>query len=99
MTPGARRVLQAMADDDEVDLVQSGRLVYCGNKQTNHAVLKQLLNCMAISVTWQETETSIYYGINATGRSLLRRPELENEIAAYLGKGPFSVIDDKIVPI
>ncbi len=97
MTPGARKVLQEMVDDDENDLVVSGRLAYCGNRATTRRVVNELLGCMAISVSWKESETSIYYAINETGRALLRRPELETEIAVALGKGAFSIIDDKIV--
>lgn len=99
MKPGARRVLQELADDDDCDLVTSGRLAYCGNRPTTLRVVNELLGCMAISISWKETETSIYYAINDTGRSLLRRPELEGEIYAAIGGGPFSIIDDKIVHI
>lgn len=97
MTPGARRVLQDMVDDEDKDLVVSGRLAYCGNRATTRRVVNELLTCMAISVSWKETETSIYYCINETGRALLRRPELEAEIAASMGKGPISIIDDRVV--
>jgi len=97
MTPGARLVLQELTDDDDSDLVVSGREVYCGDRPTTRRVVNELLGCLAISVSWKETETSIYYAINSTGRSLLRRPELETEIAAAIGKGNFSIIDDKIV--
>lgn len=97
MTPGARRVLQELSDDEDCDLVTSGRLAYCGNRATTRRVVNELLGCMAISVSWKETETSVYYCINDTGRALLRRPELETEIAAAIGRGPFSIIADKIV--
>lgn len=99
MTPGARKVLQELADDDDCDLVHSGRSSYCGNRPTTKRVINELLGCMAISVTWKETETSIYYGINDTGRSILRRPELEREIYASIGGGPITIINDKIVRI
>lgn len=99
MTPGARRVLQDMIEDDECDLVVSGRLSYCGYRATTRRVVNELLGFMAISVSWQETESSIYYCVNDTGRAIIRRPDLANEVKAAVlgGKGAFTIKNDKIV--
>lgn len=100
MTPGARRVLQDLVDDDECDLVREGREVWCGDRQTTHVVLNELLRLTAISVTWGDGDRLTYFGINETGRSLLRRPVLEDElIIAIMGHMPFSIIDDRVVLI
>ena len=99
MTPGARRVLQELSNDEDCDLIQEGRLAYCGYRPTTPRIVYELLGCMAISISWKEGTNATYYHINDTGRALLRRPELEREIAVALGKGPFSIIDDQIVYI
>lgn len=104
MTPGAKRVLEDLRDDEECDLVAEGIYVYCGERQTTHKVLRELLWLTAVKVSW-ETGGSIYYDINDTGLALLRRPELEPELQAAIGKaalkktGPFSIVNDRIVYI
>ena len=100
MTPAARRVLQKMADDEKCDLVRDGFSAWCGSTQTTAAVINQLLRCMAISVSWKEGRAT-YYQINTTGRSILRRPELEQEVISLVfgQKGAFTIRDDRIVPL
>lgn len=100
MTPGARRVLEDLAADEECDLVQDGIRAYCGQRQTTPRVVMELLRTMAISRSWGEGGAT-YYAINETGRALLRRPELEEELQAVLfGRGgSFSIVNDRIVAI
>lgn len=100
MTPGARKVLSELAADEDCDLVQEGVVAYCGDRRTTPRVVKELLWCLAISVSWNEGTSAIYYAINGTGRSILRRPELEQEIFAALGKKDFafSIKNDRVVP-
>ena len=100
MTPGARRVLQELADDEHCDLVAEGIQVWCGQRQTTRRVLNQLLWCVAISISWSEGKAT-YYCINDTGRAILRRPELEDEIHRTLlsGNGAFTIRDDALVPL
>lgn len=104
MTPGARKVLQELADDETADLLREGRTVYCGNRQTTCRVVDELLGVLAISILYRdgfETPTT-YYGINDTGRALLRRPELETEIQAMLWaktRTPFQIINDRVVAL
>lgn len=104
MTPGAHRVLQELADDEECDIAQEGWSVYVGNRQTTCRVVSELLNLMAISITSKDglMGSMTYYGINDIGRSLLRRPELERELvkAIYSNpREPFHVVDDRVVAL
>lgn len=104
LTKAATRILQRLADDDEIDLVAEGILVFCGNDQTNWKPLRNLLDHMAVSITFggnnglMNEKGPTYFGINGTGRAILRRPELADEIWLHVHgrKGPFSIIDDKI---
>lgn len=101
MTPGARRVLDELAADEDCDLVQEGRVVYCGHRQTTCRVINELLGVMAITILSKDGFRSAFtiYGINDIGRSLLRRPELENELMKEIyskKRLPFQVVDDRI---
>lgn len=101
MSPGAKRILEELAADEECDLVQEGNQAYCGNRRTAVRTINQLLGLMAISILSQDGFRSAFtiYGINDIGRSLLRRPELETELmlAIYAEKRkPFHVINDKL---
>lgn len=100
MTPGATKVLQDMAADDNCDLVREGIAAWCGPRQTTARIVNELLGCVAISVLWKEGPAT-YYRINETGMSMLRRPELENEVkrALYSGNGAFTIRDDRLVPM
>jgi hypothetical protein len=97
MTPGAKKVLEDMAADENCDLVQAGSQAWCGPRRTSPGVVKQLLGCLAISVSWNEGR-AIYYRLNETGLAILRRPELEGEIKTTVtqNKGPFSIKNDQI---
>ena len=104
LTAAAMRVLERLADDDDIDLVAEGIQVYCGNDRTNWNVLKRLLDHMAVSITFgsnsgmMKEKGPTYFGINGTGRSILRRPELADEVWLHVmgRKGPFQIIDDHI---
>jgi hypothetical protein len=50
MTPGARKVLAEIAADEDCDLLQEGRTVYCGNRQTTGRIVNELLGLTAISI-------------------------------------------------
>lgn len=99
MTPGARRVLERLAADDDCDIAAERGVVYCGNQRTTQKVVHELLWLMAISVPYGNPDDSYcVYTINETGRSLLRRPELEAELKAAIAKGaPFTLANDQIV--
>lgn len=81
--------------------MQEGRYVYCGHRPTTVMVVNELLRLAAISILYRDghpTRTT-YYGINDIGRSLLRRPELEDELRKVFSakkRRAFSVINDKI---
>lgn len=101
MTPGALRVLQELDQDDEIDLAQEGRRAYCGNRQTTPMVVNELLKLTAIKVLTKDGFKTSFttYGINETGRALLRRPELEYELMAALmavPSRPFRIMSDRI---
>jgi hypothetical protein len=99
MTPGAMRVLKELAADDRRDLVEEDGMVYCGYRRTSSRVVRELLCLMAVSVACN-TNGFITYAINETGRSLIRRPELEAELKAAMAKrAAISVINDRIVEI
>ncbi len=100
MTPGARRVLDELANDGDIDLVEECNVAFCGNRQTTTRVVRELLSIMAISITSGNglREDLTRYGISSIGQAMRRRPALEQEIqqAVYGNKGPFSIIDDRI---
>jgi len=101
MTPGARRVLEELAADEDCDLVQEGRQVYCGNRKTTARVVNELLGLIAISILSQDGFRTAFtiYGINDIGRALLRRPALEVELTREVyrkKRRPFQISDDKI---
>jgi hypothetical protein len=99
MTPGAARVLREMAEDADVDLVHEGREAWCGCRRTTPRVVVELLRLAAIKASWMERDgAAAFYEINETGRALLRRPELEGEVAEALARGrTFTVRDDRVV--
>jgi hypothetical protein len=99
MTPGAKRVLQELAADEECDLIQEGNVVYCGNRQTTSRVVNELLSMMAVSILYRDGfRTPITnFGISDIGRSILRRPELEHELYASIRTGkPIRIVNDRI---
>lgn len=101
MTPGAKRVLEDLAKDDDCDLIQEGRHVYCGNRPTTPRVINELLSMMAVSILYTDGfKTKVTnYGINGTGRAILRRPELEDEIQRQIfsrDHRPFQIVNDRI---
>jgi len=102
MTPGAMRVLRELAEDEHRDLVREGIVAYCGPRRTKASVVTELIGCMAIKPAWpQEGPGARYYVINETGRAILRRPELEQELQlAVMGHdGPFQIVNDRIVKL
>lgn len=99
MTPGARKVLQELADNC-CDLVREGIQAYCGQRRTTSRVVSELVGCSAVRplIPGQE-RGAVYYTISNMGRAYLRRPELEEEYrsAVMLRKGPFTIMNDRIV--
>jgi len=101
MNPGARRVLEDLAANEDCDLVQEGRHVYCGNRRTTGRVVNELLGIMAISILSKDGSRAAFtiYGINDIGRAVLRRPELEAELMKEIyskKRRPFQVVNDRI---
>lgn len=99
MKPGALRVLKELDADENCDLVSEGIVVYCGQRQTSHAVLTELLGLMAVSVAYKDSTSSYtVYRLNETGQALLRNPDFERKLlAALASRKPFMVKDDDIV--
>lgn len=98
MTPGALRVLKELIEDEDADVAAEGGVVFCGNRQTTARVLYELLRMTAVSVSWRDGDKFTYYHINDTGRALVRRPELEQEIYdALRGGQAFTLRDDRVV--
>lgn len=68
---------------------------------TTGRVVNELLGMMAISILSKDGFRTAFtiYGINNIGRSLLRRPELEDELTKEIyskKRRPFSVVNDRI---
>ena len=101
MTPGAKRVLLELAEDEDKDILVEGRLAYVGNRQTTVMVVNELLRLTALDVVDRDDKTQ-RYTISATGHSLIRRPALEMELLrrfASLRRKPFTIIGDRIRPM
>jgi hypothetical protein len=107
LTKAAIRVLKDLAEDEDCDLVAEGIIVYCGHRQTNWKVLRQLLDHVAVSITFggnngmMKENGATYFGINGVGEAILRRPALADEVYLQVWgrKGPFSIKDDRIEPL
>jgi hypothetical protein len=102
MTPAARRTLEQLAADESCDLLQDGIHAYCGTRPVASRVVSELRWSSAIRPLVPSDEPGPkYYTISDMGRHYLRRPELEQEYFAAVraGRGPFTIKDDRIVPL
>lgn len=92
MTPGAHRLLTEMTGGEEV--VCESRECWIGLRQTTWAMVRQLIGMMAISKTSAPNDSFQRFAINDTGRHILARPELENEIyEAVRKRKPFTITE------
>ncbi len=110
MTPGARRLLQAMADAEReaertgeweaAELVCEGWQVGLGLERFHRSSVNQLLEYLAIRALPDIGETLWRFQISDTGRAILRRPQLEQEIRAALLSGqPFTIKGNRIAAL
>lgn len=102
MTPGARRILEDLAADENCDLLREGIRAYCGNRPVASRCVTELVWAAAIhSVSPQEGSGARYYAITSMGRCYLRRPELEQEYyeAVRVRGNRFTIKDDRIAPL
>ena len=76
LTPAMHRVLQALDDDGNCDLVREGQEVWYGLERTNTTVLKKLLRlCLVSADDWGHAETGYErYEINEDGRGVVQDP-------------------------
>lgn len=93
--------MRELADDPDCDIAEEYGQIYCGNRRTTKRVINELLSLTAIKCTYRDQIPSggyTLYGINETGKALLRRPILADELSRALLKGErFTVIDDRVV--
>lgn len=111
LSKGAMRVLAELRDlevkanaqengdaDDWPEIACEGIECYLGHRRIHARTVRSLLECMAIS---DSAEGSFHrYTINDTGRAILRRPALADEvmIALCCGQGAFTIDgNDKLV--
>jgi hypothetical protein len=100
MTPAARRILEDLVAGH--DLIREGIHAYCGMRRVASRTVTALVWAAAIhEVAPSNGPGAKYYTITDMGRRYLRRPELEQEYyeAVRLQKGPFTIKDDRIVPL
>lgn len=84
-----------MADTGE-EIVCEGVQCWIGTRQTSWGLVRGLLRLLALKDV-SDTKGLQRFTINDTGRAILRRPELENEITYHILKGkPFTVVNDHI---
>lgn len=88
--------MAALEDDENGELVCEGRTCYLGYRRVGRAVADDLLRCAAIK-TDQTSENVYRYIIIETGKAIVRRPELADEVvrAVFAGK-PFDIVNDRI---
>lgn len=104
MTPAAMRVLGLLdaagraEDYDRAEIVVDGT-AWVGYTQIHRSTVTELLRIMAVSDTGEGNGIE-RYRLNGTGRAILARPAIEDEIrAAMLAGGSFSIVDNKVVPL
>lgn len=79
---------------EDGEIVRDGRAVYLGIDRLPGAVLRELLDAVAVSER-SEPGGMERFGINGVGKAILRRPELADEVAvALLRGGAFTVGED-----
>lgn len=97
MTPSALKVLQEMAKNPNLDLTQDGIQVWLGTRRrVSYRTYKFIRDCAAVDC--DDSGGSNYCVINSTGKAIVRRPELADEIINrfYTAK-PFTIKGDKIM--
>lgn len=102
MTPAALRILEELAADETRDLIREGIRAYCGPRPVASRTVSELVWCSAVRPTVpSDGPGAKYYDITEMGHAYLRRPELADEyrLAVLAGKGPFTIRDDRIVPL
>jgi hypothetical protein len=66
------RVLLALRDDEDADLVEEGREVWCASRRTSKTVLKRLLQlCLVKEDQFSDGELFRRYEINEDGLGVL----------------------------
>ena len=106
MTPRAWDILRWLSDMEmapheleyDAEIVCEGLACWLGTTRLRRSTVNQLLRVVALTDA-SDTEGVDRYVINETGRSLLRRPELESEITAALrtGTGAWTLRNDRLV--
>lgn len=102
LTPRALVILRHLASlpegHEDADIMVEGWKCYCGPEPIHRSTVNSLIRATAISPAY---DGGPYYVINDTGRAIARRPELADEVYAAIigGKGAFTIIDDKLVPM
>lgn len=106
MTPATRSVLAAMAaayeceDYEGAELVCEGWYCYLGERRVHRRTVNNLLSILAVK---DESDSGAdghlkRYIISDIGQSILRRPELEDEVTlALLRSKSFTIKEDRIV--
>jgi hypothetical protein len=99
ITPTVHYVLRKMADEEE-EMICERNECWVGDHRTTLGICRKLLRIMAIKEVSDTKDGLQRYAINETGHSILRRPELGNEIfyAVFNGRS-FTVREDRIVPL
>jgi hypothetical protein len=87
-------------DYSEAEIVCDGLTCYLGDRPISWRTVKALLEVVAISDRSITGDSGRIFMINDVGRSITRRPELADEVAASLYTGQsVTIIDDRIVPL
>lgn len=96
----ATEALRLMRDTGE-ELVAEGLVVWIGEERFSARTRLALLEAMAISDVSHTSDRSFRrYIVNSTGRAILERPELADEIKIALAKGePFTIRDNRVALI
>lgn len=99
MTPAQIRTLTEMRDNEDCNdfdgsqIVCSGVECWLGLRRISRRTVNCLLRLLAIKPAWESAIN--YFCITDAGRSLLERPEFENELrAAILVGKPFTITND-----
>lgn len=92
------REMAELEDDENGDgeLVCEGNVCYIGPRRVARRTADELLRCAAIR-TDLSSDGVYRYVVNATGKAIVRRPELADEVFAAVLRGrPFDIVDDHI---
>lgn len=99
----AFELLRRMRDEEaaqnweDAEIVRDGRVAYIGCDRVPRRDLDDLLDVMAVSQR-SEPGSMERYAINGTGRGILKRPDLADEVAAAVREGgAFSITEDGFI--